>query len=386
MGEDNTARLWDVNRLSAPNTIYTESKAILHANLGYITALAFSQDSKMLVSGSEDRVLRVWDIGTAKVQESFITGDTRWIRAATFLSDGVAFASTGGTDRDVHLWRARGGTLAHLTLQHGSVSTTTRFSPNGRTLATVDGLNDVILLWDLTTGAQLTTFEGHIHWIFELAFSPDGTTLASGGGDSAVLLWDVESGQRLATLGKQDVTQGSRDDVYALAFSPDGRTLASGGADGLIQLWDTDTTQRLSTLTGHAIAVDALAFSPDGGTLASGDWDGTIFFWDATTFRTHDIQEPPTAILKGHTSDVEELAFSPDGRMLASGSWDGTILLWDFTPVLTQTPTDVNGDGVVNILDLTFVASRFGENSPDLNGDGIVNVLDLVLVAQRIGE
>ena len=386
VGEDNTARLWDVNRLRAPNTIYTESKAILHENPGYVTALAFSPDSKMLVSGSEDRVLRVWSTETAKVQETFSTGDKRGIRAAAFLSDGVAFASTGGTEGGVYLWRARSGTQVLLTLQQDSVNTTTRFSPNGSILASVDGLNDVILLWDLATGQRLATLDGHIHWIFELAFSSDGTTLASGGGDSAVLLWDVESGQHLATLGKQDRTQGRRDDVYALAFSPDGRTLARGGADGLIQLWDTDTTQRLSTLTGHAIEVDALAFSPDGGTLASGDWDGTIFFWDATTFRTHDPQEPPTATLKGHTSDVEELVFSPDGRTLASGSWDGTILLWDFTPVSTQTPADLNGDGVVNILDLTFIASRFGENSPDVNGDGVVNVLDLVLVAQHIGE
>jgi len=98
VGEDNTARLWDVNRLWVPNTVCTKSKTVLHENPGYVTALAFSPDSKMPASGSESRVLRVWDIATAKVQESFITRDTRWIRAATFLSDGVAFASTGGTD------------------------------------------------------------------------------------------------------------------------------------------------------------------------------------------------------------------------------------------------------------------------------------------------
>jgi WD40 repeat protein len=72
--------------------------------------------------------------------------------------------------------------------------------------------------------------------------------------------------------------------------------------------------------------------------------------------------------------------------MLASGSSDGTILLWDLAPVLIQASSDVNSDGVVNILDMTFIASRFGENSPDLNGDGIVNILDLVLVANYIGQ
>ncbi len=390
VGEGNTVRLWDIDMLWAPNTTYTESKSILHAHPGYITAIAFSPDSKLLASGSDDLVFRVWNTETAKVRESFIAGDTGWIRAAAFFADGVAFASTAstGADTGVHLWRTRGGTQALLTLQQGSVYTATRFSPDGSILASVDGLDDVILLWDSTTGERLATLEGHRHWIFALAFSLDGEMLASGGGDSAVLLWDIGSGQHLATLGKQDVTQGRRDDVYALAFSPDGRTLASGGADGLIQLWDTDTTQRLSTLSGHTYEVDALAFSPDGGTLASGGggWEGIILLWDATTFRTPDPQVSPISILKGHTREVEELTFSPDGRTLASGSRDGTILLWEITSGLTQIPADVNGDGVVNVLDLTFIASRLGKASPDVNGDGVVNVLDLVLVAQHIGE
>lgn len=122
----------------------------------------------------------------------------------------------------------------------------------------------------------------------------------------------------------------------------------------------------------------------------------------------------PTAILKGHTKDITQLTFSPDSETLASGSWDGTILLWESTSEpaeipwdtngdgvintldLTfiaerfeqsrQEPADVNADGVVNILDLTFVASRFGEDSPDLNGDGIVNILDLTLIARQIAE
>ena len=158
------------------------------------------------------------------------------------------------------------------------------------------------------------------------------------------------------------------------------------GAYGPIQLWDVDTTERLSTLRGHTGEVNALAFSPDGGTFASGVRNGTILLWDADTFGTHDPQESPTAILKGHTKDVTQLTFSPDSETLASGSWDGTILLWEFASPSSQVPWDVNNDGVVNILDLTFIASRFGQSSPDINGDGVVNILDLTLVANRIGK
>ena len=139
-------------------------------------------------------------------------------------------------------------------------------------------------------------------------------------------------------------------------------------------------------LEGHTGEVNALAFSPDGGTFASGSWNGTILLWDAATFRTRDPQESPTAVLKGHTMGVTQLKFSPDSETLASGSWDGTILLWEFASLSSQAPWDVNADGVVNILDMTLVASRFGQDSPDLNGDGIVNILDMTLVAQHIEE
>ena len=97
------------------------------------------------------------------------------------------------------------------------------------------------------------------------------------------------------------------------------------------------------------------------------------------------------AIFEGYTAPVFALAFladtdGPYEKTLASASLDGTIQLRPLTAPYPQVPWDVNADGVVNILDLTFVASRFGESSPDLNGDGIVNILDLILVANYIAD
>ena len=114
-----------------------------------------------------------------------------------------------------------------------------------------------------------------------MSFSPDGQTLASGGRDDTIHLWDVDTGTLKHTL------TGHSDDVYNVAFSPDGETLASGSEDDTIRLWDVGTGTLKHTFTGHQDDVGgvfpptnvfSVSFSPDGETLASGGRD-TIFVW-----------------------------------------------------------------------------------------------------------
>ena len=185
------------------------------------------------------------------------------------------------------------------------------FSPDGSLLAS--GSSDgTILLWDMRSRERVATL-GHTDGVVAVSFSPDGSLLASGSSDGTILLWDMRSRERVATLGHTD-------GVAAVSFSPDGSLLASGSSDGTILLWDMRSRERVATL-GHTDGVVAVSFSPDGALLASGLGDRTVLLWDVAT-------REQVATL-GHRFWVNAVSFSPDGTLLASGLWHRTVLLWD---------------------------------------------------------
>ena len=189
------------------------------------------------------------------------------------------------------------------------------YSPDGSTLASGSG-DMTIKLWNAKTGELLRTFMGHSDAVTSVAFSPDGSTLASGSWDDTIKLWNVKTGELLRTF------TGPSDGVTSVAFSPDGSTLASGSCDNIIKLWNVKTGELLRTFTGHSSSVRSVAFSPDGSTIASGSWDDTIKLWNV---KTGELLRSFT----GPSDGVTSVALSPDGSTLASGSQDETIKLWN---------------------------------------------------------
>ena len=341
---DDTFRLWQMSDGS--------QRAVLEDHMGGEAALAFSPDGAILATGWENDV-RLWHAAGDTLLRT-LEGHSFWINDLAFSPDGATLASASA-DQTVRLWQVEDGREIHILEGTIDEVSSLAFSPDGLVLAT-SSTDEGVMLWDRTTGQLLARSEdnqtggglltlspdgstvasgsgtavqlrrasdgapagrlqGHTDWVRAVAFSPDGTLLASGADDGTVRLWSVNDGRLLDTLASHGAP------VWSVAFSPDGALLASGDDNGFVYLWRVNDRQLLAELEEHTARVSALAYAPDGTTLASGDDDGLVQLW-----RVSDQQLQGT--LQGPDDAVWSLAFSPDGALLASGPANGMARLW----------------------------------------------------------
>jgi small GTP-binding protein len=210
---------------------------------------------------------------------------------------------------------SRGVKLLRTLEGHEDVVLSVAFDPAGKTLASGGG-DKTVKLWEVSSGNLLRTFEGHGNAVLSVAFDPEGQTLASGSRDKTIRLWDVASGKLLRTL------TGHGGLVWSVTFDPIGKTLASGGSNNTVKLWDVASGKLLRTLIGHKEFVYSVAFDPEGRTLASGSRGKTIRLWDVASGKL-------LRTCEGRNNHAFSIAFDPTGGMLISGGRDSTVKLWD---------------------------------------------------------
>jgi len=197
------------------------------------------------------------------------------------------------------------------------------YSPDGSLIASM-GARQEVKLWDANSGELLHTFEGVDESSSSVAFSPDGNTLAAAF-VTQVILWNTTSREKIATLSGQSVgtTTGYNLGVGQICFSPDGKYLATANMDGVPTIWDLDTQSKVMFLETEMLPPKGIDYSPDGRFLATGGDEGIVRVWDA--------QKGIELFSLNLGGIIHRVSFSPNGSYLAAASEDGSIKVWDAT-------------------------------------------------------
>ena len=299
------------------------------ASLNGNSFVAFSPDSKTLLTRSPDHTLKWWDVSSLQqtasqnyqYSDNFQPGAGGATVAMSQDGKTIALASKPGSltlfdgtlrnrKGEIDLRQDRNQACS----VQGDFVDAMAFSTDGKTIAIDHG--GKISLWDTTTSQwknqSICVGVGADVYYPSLSLSADGRMLAAN--SISVTLWDTATGKTM------NLRHNHSGNVTSVAIAPDGKTMVTVSEDRTAKLWSTVSAKELATLKGHTDTVDSVAFSPDGKIVATGGSDTTVKLWDAASYKV-------LTTLKGHTGPVTAIGFSPDSKVIATSS-DNELKLW----------------------------------------------------------
>ena len=396
--ENGRIRFWNVTTGQYRVTLEGHSRSV--------GSVAFSPDGQTLASGSSDRTIRLWNATTGQYRVT-LEGHSESINSVAFSPDGQTLAS-GSSDRTIRLWNATTGFHKQTLTGHTSSIYDISFIEDGQTLASKSN-DGTIRLWDIATGQHKETLS--VNNLGNVSINSDGTMLAGVYSRRNISLWDIATESEITSL------TGHTSNIYDVTFSPSGKTLASGGSDHTVRLWDLSTRLNITPSTiesppigqqfkidinivggqdvrGYEIIVEYDHNSVNYVSHAHGDYLSDKVYRGPIVRKLGSVSFSNVSTAEAGEGDgtLATITFKVISRRASTISLSATLSNSDgvrlpyivISGKVIEPPWDVNGDGSVDILDLSFVAARFGQKNPveaDINGDGVVDIKDLITVA-----
>jgi WD40 repeat protein len=337
---NSTIQVWDV--------VTGKEKCPHPRHLGGVRSVAFASDDNTIVSAGEDCTLRIWDVPTGRQVRLILDGPQRlWEVPAenaereeqlsqfgptgriSLSPDGRTVVSAG-MDGTIRQWDlATGKEVRSIKLEQAGRIRTIQCAPDRTVVAVGSEDGNTLGIWDMVTGKAIRRVSALPGKLLDVAFAPNGKTIASTDDGGSVKLWEA------STLRLLSRSTASQSFLMCVAFSPNGETICAGGGDEAILFQNVKTGH-----VRHARRRDAggkttlsVAFSADNKLACSSGDDGVVRIWNANSAEE-------VAQLHGDPWSVEQVAFSHDSRLLASANSDGTILLWDVSraPLIPKVP------------------------------------------------
>ena len=293
-----------------------QCRKTLLGHLSKVHCMSWGQDSRTLVTCSQDGKLLVWDCYTGYKLYS-IPSTSNWMMGCDLSPSGKLIA-TGGLDCLCTLYIVSDNPQQPIVLEaHNDYVASCRFLGDDNRLVTASG-DCKILLWD--TEIEMVTNElcGHTDAILSLATAPDKKILVTGGYDGVAKVWDVRIKDCTHTF------QAHGCEIHDVAFFPSGMAFATASEDNTCGLFDLRADQKLVTYVDDTVScpVYGIDFSKGGRLLFAACDDGTTRLWDT-------LKGTCVGGLYGHTSNISDVIVSPDGRAVATSSYDATIKIWN---------------------------------------------------------
>jgi WD40 repeat protein len=287
------------------------------------------------------------------------------------------------------VWDAATGAPVWSTDDHTATALALAFTPDGSTLATADA-DGLIKLRDPRTGSVVRTLVGHKGGATSVAFSGDGSIVCGGGGDGGTYLWETSTGRPLRTIRpanslRELILGGPEVRFTSVALSADGGTLLTCNSspdygDRQVRVWETRTGELRREFSRPQSAGRFVALSPDGNTLATSGVGKSIALWDVKTGRL--VRE-----LVGHPHPPQSAAFSADGRLLVSGADYRTTKVWDVATgrlLATMVTFSESRPGLAADDWLAYTPEGFYEGSPGIDRYLAWRVGDALLAADSL--